>query len=274
MMADQTEIKLDDIKRSKANQDDSESIKAMCELNERLRFCNEAIRACDEFLCCPLRVFGKPNIKRRSGEMQKLPVPGVCKMVNEKLNVSSRGSVKPKPNLVMPRLLKRVIHNVCGFFGCHKTSGADKQSRRRKLNHRELKSMQINNLLGQSEAILAVGVLLGCLFVTLIILIRMLWMLQKQEREINENRRLYHECNREILKMTSVLLQSQAGNIGKLAEQNMERAKLDHNRGDLFRVSPNTNRQLCHVLNPVPRFLSRLFFGVHKSKNAAKQPNR
>jgi hypothetical protein len=38
-------------------------------------------------------------------------------------------------------------------------------------------------------------------------------------------------------------------------------------------VGAHANRQVCHVLNPVSRFLSKLFFSVHKSINAAKPPN-
>jgi len=125
------------------------------------------------------------------------------------------------------------------------------------------------------EGVTAVGsgVLLGCLFVTLIILIRMLWMLYQDEREINEDRRFRNECRREILKVACVLLQSQGGNLCKLAQTDEKRAHLDHDDAVVFGVRPTVNRQLGHVLNPVSRFLSKLFFGVHKSKNAAKQPN-
>jgi hypothetical protein len=135
MAADQTEKKLDDLKRSQTNEDKGKKSKMECELNKRLCFLNKSIRACDEFLCRLFGVFGESNIKSGGGKVQKLPVPGVRKVVDEKLNISGGSSVKPKSNLIMPRLLKRVICNVCGFFGCHKTKGVDKQPNESKLSH-------------------------------------------------------------------------------------------------------------------------------------------
>ena len=54
-------------------------------------------------------------------------------------------------------------------------------------------------------------------------LIQMLWMLHKDEREIRKNRRERHECIREILKLDSMALQSQSRDLSIFGKTNIER---------------------------------------------------
>jgi hypothetical protein len=103
-------------------------------------------------------------------------------------------------------------------------------------------------------------------------LVWMLWMIHQEEREINENRRFYDECRREILKVACMLLQSDAGNLGKLTQTDEKCAHLDHDSRVVFGVRPASGCQLGHVSNPIFRFFTKFFFGVHKIKNVAKQP--
>ena len=62
MVADKTEQKLDDLKRTQNNEDNGKKSKMACELNQSLGLLNEAICAGDELLGCPLGRLGDENI--------------------------------------------------------------------------------------------------------------------------------------------------------------------------------------------------------------------
>ena len=122
MAADQAEKKLDDLKRSQNYQDDGEKSKMECELNERLRLCNETIRACDELLCRPLRIFGKLDVKRDSGTVESHQCGVGWFEVNKLLKLACGRGKKELLNLVIiSRRLK-----IGSFFRCHKSSDVAK----------------------------------------------------------------------------------------------------------------------------------------------------
>lgn len=100
----------------------------------------------------------------------------------------------------------------------------------------------------------------------------MLWVFQKEEREIKENRRLHNECKREILKVARMLLQSQAGNLGNLAQVREQNAHVIHNRPNLFGLDAHTFGALQHTYQATAHFFS-MIFGGHKSNDVVKQPN-
>lgn len=119
---------------------------------------------------------------------------------------------------------------------------------------------------------IACSALLACLFVTLIILIRMLWMLYQDEREINEDRRFRDKCRREILEVARMLLQSQVGDLGNLAQEREDNAHVINDGTKPLRMRPHIFGALLHAYQMSKDLLSQFLFGGHKS-NARKQAN-
>lgn len=135
----------------------------------------------------------------------------------------------------------------------------------------------LQSLTGEGGRLLGCSVLLACEFVILAMLIRLLWVFQKEIREIRENRRLYHEYKREILKLDGVFLQPEAGPLGRLGKEN-----LNGNPRKVVLRSMCANRNnmekllnvawVCLRANPLTRFFlcsARNLFGcgTHKPAN-------
>ena len=120
-MAEKTEDKLDKLKRTQSDKNDSEYVKTVSKLNESLRLCNERIRSCDELLCRPFRIFGKSNFKSNFRDIKTTGIrPLNSTIANILLNISRRCCTKPILRLLHIFTMRR-------FLWCHKSSDVAKQ---------------------------------------------------------------------------------------------------------------------------------------------------
>ena len=128
-MAEKTKDELDDLERTQTDKNESEYVKTVCEINERLSLCNKRVRACDELLCRPLRIFCKSNLKRSACEVEISGVPVSVEKVNKQLNISRRSDGNKILNIPILCIVntQKLIGYVCRYFWCHKSNGVAKQ---------------------------------------------------------------------------------------------------------------------------------------------------